>query len=174
MTTLPDPGVELPAGVAVRLAAMFYEAALLFGVLFGVGYVVLAGLHWEYPLAPARQAVLQVAWFGAMGAYFVYCWSTGGQTLAMKTWHLRLVDAQGRRPSASRATARYCLAWLLLAGPALLGLAIFRTHTPLDLAWLPLPLIGAAVTARLSPQRQWPHDQLLRTRVIRDAQVRRR
>jgi uncharacterized RDD family membrane protein YckC len=171
---LPDLVVQAPPGIAVRLAAMCYEALLLFGVLFGVGYLILAGLHWEYPLVPARLAVLQVAWFGAMGVYFVACWSIGGQTLAMKTWHLRLVDARGQRPSARLATARYCLAWLLLAGPALLGLAIFRTHTPLDLAWLPLPLIAAAIAARLSPQRQWPHDRLLRTRVIRDIQARRR
>jgi uncharacterized RDD family membrane protein YckC len=146
---------------------MVYEAVLLFGVLFLVGYPILAGLHWEYPLSPARQAALQVIWFGVMGVYFVYCWSTGGQTLAMKTWHLRLVDAQGRRPSAMRAAARYILAWILLAGPGLLGLAVFRSHTPLDLVWLPLPLIGAALAARLNPQRQWPHDRLLHTRVIR-------
>ena len=30
-----------------------------------------------------------------MTAYFVWCWSHGGQTLAMKTWRLQLVNKDG-------------------------------------------------------------------------------
>ena len=43
--------------------------------------------------------------FVVLGIYFVWFWSRG-QTLAMKTWHIRLVDAQGRpSPNCARWAA---------------------------------------------------------------------
>lgn len=55
----------------------------------------------------ARQAWL----FFVLGAYFVWFWTHGGQTLAQKTWKIRVVDRQGQAISALRATARYILCW---------------------------------------------------------------
>ena len=158
-------------GIWRRMACWLYEGMLLFAVLF-IGDYLLDSLSQSRHGLDKRD-LRQLFLFVLLGVYFVWFWSKG-QTLAMKTWHLRLVDAQGRRPSATRATARYCLAWILLAGPALLALALFRTHTPLDLAWLAIPVIGAALAARLDPHRQWPHDRLLHTRVIRDFTAQRR
>ena len=34
--------------------------------------------------------------FAVLGAYFVWFWSHGGQTVAMKAWQIRLLDAAGR------------------------------------------------------------------------------
>ena len=42
-------------------------------------------------------------------AYFLWCWLRGGQTLAMKAWHIRLVDV-----TPQKALLRLVLAALLL------------------------------------------------------------
>lgn len=42
--------------------------------------------------------------------YFVMQWVCGGQTLAMKTWRLRLVDIEARPVSVRRALLRYSTA----------------------------------------------------------------
>ena len=47
--------------------------------------------------------VLQAFLFVVLGIYFIWFWSHGGQTLAMKTWHIRLVDRDGGAAHARRA-----------------------------------------------------------------------
>ena len=51
-----------------------------------------------------NRTALQAFMFVVLGIYFVWFWSRG-QTLAMKTWHIRLVDAQGRPVTQLRALA---------------------------------------------------------------------
>src|SRR4029450_3764840 len=92
---------------------MTYDAVLVFAVLFAVGYALLAAMHWSYPLPAAPRAVLQGALFVSAGAYFVICWARTGQTLALKTWRLKVIDSEGRPPRSGRAIARYVLAWHL-------------------------------------------------------------
>ena len=93
-----------------RLACMLYEAVLLFGV------VMVAGLAYGM-LTDQRHALqgntgLQVFLFIVLGLYFAGLWSSSGQTLAMKTWHIRVQTADGRTPSPVRAAARYVASWL--------------------------------------------------------------
>jgi uncharacterized RDD family membrane protein YckC len=54
--------------------------------------------------------------------YFVASWRRSGQTLAMKTWKLRVVGANNARITLRQATLRYALAWpgLLLGGIGIL------------------------------------------------------
>ena len=92
---------------------MIYDAVLVLGVLFAVGYLVLASQQWTYPLSFTQRAVLQAALFLAIGVYFVLCWTRAGQTLALRAWRLKVVDTRGRPPSRGRAVARYLLAWHL-------------------------------------------------------------
>ena len=73
-----------------RLMSMLYEALLLFGVAF-IG-------TWLFQLAAGtldiqgwRRHALQAFLVFLFGAYFLWCWLRGGQTLAMKTWRIRLV-----------------------------------------------------------------------------------
>ena len=53
-----------------------------------------------------------------ISAYFLWCWTHGGQTLAMKTWRIRVVDRHGRPLSMGIASLRFLLACagLLLGG----------------------------------------------------------
>jgi uncharacterized RDD family membrane protein YckC len=44
--------------------------------------------------------------------YFVWQWIRGGQTLAMKTWRIRLVANDGGPVTPNTALLRYTVAWI--------------------------------------------------------------
>ncbi|MCX7234220.1 MAG: RDD family protein, partial [Burkholderiales bacterium] len=93
------------------MACWAYEGMLLFGVLFIAGY--LFGTLTQTRNAMDNRHGLQAFLFLIFGIYFVWLWSKG-QTLAMKTWNIRLVDVQGRPVSQARALLRYLLSWIWL------------------------------------------------------------
>lgn len=148
--------------LARRLSCWFYEGVLLFGVVFISGYLFSA-------LSQTRHALdnrhgLQAFVFLVMGLYFTWFWHKG-QTLAMKTWHLRLVDKHGLPLSQQRALARYFLSWVWLLPPLVLA------------QWLSLSAlqsIGAcavwvlcwALLSRFQKDHQYWHDQWASTRLI--------
>lgn len=145
---------------------MVYEAVLLFGVVFIVSYALLALTQWTYPLSTGRRTVLQAALFIAIGAYFVWCWSRSGQTLALKTWGLQVIDANGRPPSLARAVARYVLAWhLWLPGAAFAAMS--RTGTLSEAAAFTAGFAALLVPALLDRQRRLLHDRWTATRIVR-------
>ncbi len=83
---------------------MVYDAVLILGVLFAVGYLVLAPQQWSYPLSFSQRAALQASLFAAVGIYFVFCWTRTGQTLALKAWRLKVVDiGAGRQVAYARS-----------------------------------------------------------------------
>jgi uncharacterized RDD family membrane protein YckC len=145
---------------------MVYDAVLILGVLFAVGYLVLASQQWSYPLSFAQRAALQSSLFAAVGIYFVFCWTRTGQTLALKAWRLKVVDTRGRPPSRLRAVARYLLSWHLW----LPGLAI-GALLPTSAVWTLLALMcGFALLltlALIDPQRRLLHDRWTGTRIVR-------
>lgn len=145
-----------------RMACWLYEGILLFGVLFIAGYLFST-------LSQTRNALdnrhLQQAFlFVVLGIYFTWFWAKG-QTLAMKTWHIRLVDRQGNSVSQTRALMRYLLSWLWFL-PALATIAPFQ----LSGAESALILIGWiavwALLSRFHPLQQFWHDALAGTRLI--------
>lgn len=145
-----------------RMACWLYESLLLFGVVF-VGGIVLgtAGVLFGAPLSPRT---LQAVLFVVLGMYFAFFWSKG-QTLAMKTWRIQVVDNNGRPLTRVRALARYALCWVWLL-PPLAALAPF--HLPMaEVAVLTLGWIAVwALLSRFHPQRQFLHDVLAGTRLI--------
>lgn len=145
---------------------MIYDAVLVAGVLFAVGYVVLASQQWSYPLSFAQRAALQTSLFVAIGVYFVFCWMRTGQTLALKAWRLRVVDTRGQPPSRIRAVARYLLAWhLWLPGFAIAALI------PITAVWTLLAFTGGfallLAPALIDNQRRLLHDRWTGTRIVR-------
>lgn len=66
-----------------------------------------------------KRHLLQAWVLGVAGTYLVWFWTRGGQTLAMKTWRIRLVRDDGGPVSAARAVHRYLLAVLGLAAAGL-------------------------------------------------------
>lgn len=61
----------------------------------------------------------------SLGGYFTWFWHRTGQTIAMRTWHLQLVNQQGLPPSWGQAWLRYVLSLLgWLSGLSLLWAVI--------------------------------------------------
>jgi uncharacterized RDD family membrane protein YckC len=162
-----DAGESAPPGLLLRLAAMTYEAVLLFGLVFVASYALLALAGWSYPLSPSQRWVLQAVLFVVVGVYFVYCWVRAGQTLAMKSWRLRVVDRQGRHLTPARAALRYLLAWSLFA-PGLAFVALADTGAVANLLAFAAGLLAMLALARLDRRGQLLHDRILGSRVIRD------
>ena len=163
--TLPAGGVDLSTpSLRRRLAAFLYEGVLVFGI------VVVAGLVYG-PLMNQRHALsaqpgLKALIFVLLGVYFVWCWSRGGQTLAMKTWHLRLVTRHGRPVSPTRALARYLLCWVWFL-PALAAVRAAGLNSAGEM----LGVVGAgalayAALSLLHPDRQFWHDAVCGTRLV--------
>jgi uncharacterized RDD family membrane protein YckC len=119
-----------------RLASMLYESLLLFGVAFfgtwlfqfAAGTIAIDG--W-------RLAMLQLFLVALFATYFLWCWLRGGQTLAMKAWHIRLVEVSPRK-----ALLRFLLALALVP-------------TGISLLW-----------ALFDRERQFLHDRLAGTRLV--------
>ncbi len=153
--------LQAPA-LARRMACWLYEGMLLFGVVFIAGYLFSALSQTRHALdnRPGLQAFL----FLVLGIYFTWFWHRG-QTLAMKTWHIRVVDTQGRPLTQSRALVRYLASWLWFL-PPLVG--TWPWHLPaLEVAVLTLGWVAIwALLSRFHPQRQFLHDALAGTRLI--------
>jgi len=144
------------------MACWTYEGMLLFGVLFIAGY--LFGTLTQTRNAMDNRHGLQAFLFLIFGIYFVWLWSKG-QTLAMKTWNIRLVDVKGRPVSQARALLRYLLSWIwLLPSLSLVWLLGLPTAglVALVLGWVAI----YATLSRFHPQRQFWHDALAGTRLI--------
>ena len=92
-----------------RLASMGYEAILLFGVGFFAAWLFFFASGGRDATHGWERYVLQLFILAVFAAYFLWCWLRGGQTLAMKAWHIRVVDV-----TPAKALLRFALAVLLL------------------------------------------------------------
>lgn len=124
-----------------RFAALIYELLLLAAVWFIAAFVFLTFARVQ-PHGALRLVFQLYLWL-VTAAYFAWFWSHGGQTLAMKTWRIRLIRADGSPLTLGRAFGRYVLATL---GYALAGLTV--------------------VWAIFDKDRQFLHDRLAGTRLV--------
>ena len=165
--TPAQPATPLAAPAATpslrrRMACWLYEGTLMFGVIFiaALAFGVLTDSREPMQNRHALQGFL----FVVAGLYFAWFWHKG-QTLAMKTWHIRVVDHAGRPLRLAHALWRYVLSWIWFAPPMLLG-SLLQLHASwilwMMLLWVPL----YAQLARLHPQRQFWHDAWAGTQLI--------
>lgn len=152
-----------PPGLARRLACFVYEGVLLFGVVMIGGYFFSSLTQQKHALTGRHG--LQAFLFLLLGIYFVWFWSRSGQTVAMKAWHIRLLDVNNRPPSQLRATARYLLSWIWFA-PALLFAWVAHTSPAQTFALLLAGVVTYAFLSRLHPQRQFWHDVVCGTQLV--------
>ncbi len=141
---------------------MMYESMLLFGIVF-VSALIFSTLLQQRNALYLRHG--QQAWlFLVVTAYFVWCWSHGGQTLAMKTWKLQLKNKDGSALNMPRALLRTLLAWCwFLPGLALAW--VLGAHTWM-LIWIPIAnFVLWSLTIYLDPQRQFLHDRIAGTKI---------
>jgi uncharacterized RDD family membrane protein YckC len=121
---------------------MLYESLLLLGVLsvtFMVPHLIM-GMGFKLALP---GWILMTHVFIVLGAYFIWYWSHGGQTLAMQTWKIQLTTATGTQPSMVQLLVRYALTW-----PSLVYFGV-------GLLW-----------AIFDRDRQFLHDRLAGTRLV--------
>jgi uncharacterized RDD family membrane protein YckC len=151
------------AGLWRRLAAMLYEGVILFGVVMVTGliYSPLAGQRHALQGRPTLQFVL----FLVLAAYFIGFWSYGGQTIASKTWHVRVLTAAGGPLTLQRACARFMLSWLWFLPGLLVAWAMGWHDGRLIYGALALGMTGYALLSLVLPRRQFLHDQLCGTRL---------
>lgn len=156
--------MSAPAPLLRRLASFLYEGVLLFGVVVVAGLVYATVTDQRHALIGQRG--LQAWLFVVLGVYFVGFWVRQGQTLAMRTWHIRLVKADGGALTPLRAGVRYLLCWLwFLPALALLHGAGLKGGWQFSGVLIAGVLTYAAL-ARLHPQRQFLHDVIAGTRLV--------
>ncbi len=134
----------------------------MFGVVFIAGY--LFGTLSQTRHAMDNRHWLQAFLFVVFGIYFVWLWAKG-QTLAMKTWEIRVVDRQGLPLTQARALLRYLLSWLWFL-PALAAVAPFQLSGPESVVIIGGWIAVWALLSRFHPERQFWHDALAGTRLI--------
>ena len=144
------------------MACWLYEGLLMFGVVFITGYLFST-------LSQTRNAMnnrhaLQAFVFVVFGIYFVWFWAKG-QSLAMKTWDIRVVDTLGQPISQKRALLRYLLSWLWFLPPLAVGWA-FSLPAKEGVVWILGWIATWAVLARFHPHKQFWHDALAGTQLI--------
>jgi uncharacterized RDD family membrane protein YckC len=159
----PAPEAPIsPPSLRRRMACWLYEGVLMFGVVWIAGY--LFGTLSQTRNALDNRLGLQIFLFIVFGIYFVWFWHKG-QTLAMKTWHLRVVGLDGQAISQKRAMLRYALSWLWFV-PPLAAVAPFKLSggeiTVIVIGWV----VVYALLSRFHPQRQFLHDAIAGTRLI--------
>lgn len=125
-------------GLFRRLAAMFYEALLLFAVAFFAAWLFYFASRGADTTHGWPRLVLQLLIGLLFAGYFLWCWLRGGQTLAMKAWRIRLVQV-----TPAKALLRFALALVLV------------------------PTLVSVVWSLLDRDRQFLHDRLAGTRLVR-------
>jgi uncharacterized RDD family membrane protein YckC len=137
-----SPAAQAKAPSLLKLGACFiYDTLVVIAISFFCGWLFL----WLVGDAThgAKRYALQLFLWLSVGVYFVWCWSKSGQTLAMQTWKLKVVDQQLQLLTIKTAVARYVLACISLM---LLGLGFLWAIVDRDKLFL--------------------HDRLLRSRII--------
>ncbi len=131
-----------PAPLLSRFAAMVYELLLVTAVVFVASFIimpVIGDMH-----TPWQRHLFQIYILGVLFAYFSAFWLRSGQTLAMKTWRIRLVQQNGDTLTFKQAMLRFVLA---LLGLMLAGIGFWWAFFDRD--------------------KQFFHDRLAGTRLIR-------
>ncbi|MGV8990907.1 MAG: RDD family protein [Thiobacillus sp.] len=131
-----------PAPLLSRFAAMVYELLLVTAVVFVASFIimpVIGDMH-----TPWQRHLFQIYILGVLLAYFSAFWLRSGQTLAMKTWRIRLVQQNGDTLTFKQAMLRFVLA---LLGLMLAGIGFWWAFFDRD--------------------KQFFHDRLAGTRLIR-------
>jgi len=99
------------------IASLFYDFLLLLAIFFLATFVFIAVFGNATQGLP--RYLLQLYLWLIAGAYFTWCWYRGGQSPAMKVWHIKVVSRQGNTISLVQASQRYVMASLgLILGGA--------------------------------------------------------
>ena len=165
-----DPSFEIasnpdlsPPSLKRRMACWLYEGMLLFAVTFIAGYLFSTLSQTRYALD--NRHGLQAFVFLVLAIYFTWFWHKG-QTLAMKTWRIRVVDSHGKSLTQKQAFIRYLFSWVWFLPP--LCIAGLFSYLGLDsLLMLAAWVAVWALLTQFQAQGHFWHDIWAGTRLIR-------
>ncbi|SFG92369.1 Uncharacterized membrane protein YckC, RDD family [Duganella sp. CF458] len=146
-----------------RLIAMVYEILLALAALF------LPFLVFEIASKASHTALVehmrQFLAFLILGAYFIHQWTRKGQTLAMQTWRIKLVQPGQAYLPIRTAALRYLLCWLWILPGIVVAYAADLSNKHKLYALLASVLLWS-LTAFLDKDRQFLHDRIAGTRLV--------
>jgi uncharacterized RDD family membrane protein YckC len=120
-------GAQAYAGLVTRAVALAIDALIVDGSAALVGVVVGLGvslLHLPHQVNAVLAAVMGVLWLLWSVGYFVFFWSTTGQTPGARVMSIAVVDRGRRGPLKPRRAALRFLALCAGALALMLGIAI--------------------------------------------------
>jgi uncharacterized RDD family membrane protein YckC len=169
MTSLQHHNVNVSA--FRRLAVILYETLLVIGILFFVTFIT---TYSSRQLNIDSQPWTQIAMLLSIGIYFSWSWSNGRQTLAMRTWKVKLVTQSDHSSSPSPLVAFIRYFAMLLPWIAVQLIVVWQEQrgsiTHLDMiirgGWIITACIFPWAWALLHPQRLPFHDALSHTTLI--------
>jgi len=147
-----------------RLAAFLYEGVLLFGLVNVTGWFYSISIHQTHALY-GRYGMMATQ-FLVLALYFMWFWTQGGQTLAMKTWHIKVVSSSGLPITLNQALARYLCGWLWFMPPWVASWLAGWHQSKLLYGAMGVWLLLYVGLTWLLPQGQFLHDAICRTRLI--------
>ena len=130
-----------PPGFLRRMASALYDLLLLVALLLVATFPFLAIVGGDASHGWKRH-LLQLYVLFVAGSYFVGFWTHGGQTLAMKTWRVRIERADGGPLTRARAVHRFLLSVLSFFA---LGLGFVYALFDRDRQFLHDRLAGTAI-----------------------------
>lgn len=113
-----------PAHLGWRILSLVYDMLPMIPLLMIVSAIFL-WLHGGRTVedAPLLQWAETLSLWGLVGAYFVFSWRYGGQTMGMRPWRLRVLASDGKPAATGKLWLRYavacvtpglCLLWTLV------------------------------------------------------------
>lgn len=129
-------------GWKARIACLLYESLTVVAVVI-IGVIIPQTLIAAMTGTAASSRLLLAHLFLLLLLYFAWQWTHGGQTLAMKTWRIRLVNNDGGPLRPAQALLRYAAAW---PGTLMLGAGFLWALIDQDRQFLHDRIAGTMLT----------------------------
>ncbi|OGT74326.1 MAG: hypothetical protein A3H44_00390 [Gammaproteobacteria bacterium RIFCSPLOWO2_02_FULL_57_10] len=114
-----DAEPERTAGLLRRLAALLYDAFLVFAIWMVMGFAVqfIVGpdtsqlVDGRVVTNPVLDVIIFAGEAGSAATFYIWFWMRTGQTLGMIAWRIKTVSATGGLVSFQQGLLRFLLAW---------------------------------------------------------------
>lgn len=110
---------EPTSGLLRRIAALLYDAFLVFAIWMGLGFLMqlIVGPNTNHLVDghvetnPILSAILFVGMISSAAIFYIWFWRRTGQTLGMIAWRIKAVSNTGRLMTLQQGLVRFALAW---------------------------------------------------------------
>jgi len=116
----PEPDVQRPsAGLLRRLAALLYDAFLVFSIWMILGFLLqfIVGpdtsqlVDGRVETNPVLDIIVFIGEVGSAATFYIWFWMRTGQTLGMIAWRIKAISADGGMINFRQGVLRWVLAW---------------------------------------------------------------